>query len=123
MLGAFSRDYGNLGPRNTLNQSLLGAILGSALTVMNMIGYGLVMERYESSIDFLTVEAWEMSVNYPLLLLFVGISMLILLMLKRRFELSSFFYLFFVTMYIVAGWYYVIPSMIIAALRIKYLID
>ncbi|MBN1786500.1 MAG: hypothetical protein JW825_05910 [Candidatus Methanofastidiosa archaeon] len=107
-----------------LKDSLVGLVLGALFALINMFGYTAIMELgAERYLDRFTLEAKELYVNYPLVLVLMGVTLLAVHLFRRWYNPSSFFYIMFILSFVVVGWYYVAAITLVALYRIKYLID
>ncbi|HOP09116.1 MAG TPA: hypothetical protein PK718_01860 [Candidatus Methanofastidiosa archaeon] len=123
MLGSLSRDYKRLNGKEKAKDISMGAILGAAFALFNMFGYNIIMEAgAERYLDIFTVEAWEMYVNYAMVVALLIVTYLLVRFIKNRMGLSSIFTLTFMLSFVLVGWIYVSAVVWVTLLRIKYLV-
>jgi TRAP-type C4-dicarboxylate transport system permease small subunit len=122
MFGALSAEYGLIGRRKALIDSLAGVLVGIAMALFNMFGYNVIMGVGEEYLDRFTLEAWELYVNYPLAFILFVLTYLIVRFIKQRYGLSTFFTILLLVSFVIAGWIYLSVVVFVAIMRIKYLI-
>jgi len=123
MFGQLSKDYKRLDGKGKAKDVSIGVLLGAVFALFNMFGYGIIMEAgAERYLDRFTVEAWEIYINYPMVIALLIVTYIIVRFIKGRMGLSSLFTLTFLITFLLVGWIYVSAVVWVTLLRIKYLI-